>query len=271
MSYQILGDVHTHTFFSRHAYSTIAENVAEARAMGLTFLGSADHFGNMLFDEQTIKNFQYFTNVGVWPRDWRGIAVLRACEADICSLEGRLFGQDVPVRANIVDHPLSAEKSLYEMVTSGLDYVVASVHNRDFAEGCTVAQGTEMYERVLEAPEVFIIGHPGRSGVPFDIDEVLTCAKERHKLIEINEHTFVQGRAYPICQTIAERCAELGVGIEVSTDAHVCMEVGRFGHAQEMLERIHFPQELIANRSLDAFLEALAAAGVCDLREEFAR
>ena len=37
---------------------------------------------------------------------------------------------------------------------------------------------------------VFDLGHVGRAGVPFDLDEVLTAAKERHKLIEINEHSL---------------------------------------------------------------------------------
>ena len=102
MAYQILGDVHTHTLFSRHAYSTIAENVAEAERSGLTFLGSADHFSAMLFEEQTVKNFQFFQNVRIWPRRWGGITLLRACEVDIIGLEGELFGQDIELTHNIV-------------------------------------------------------------------------------------------------------------------------------------------------------------------------
>ena len=37
-------DVHTHTLYSRHAYSTILENVAAAKEAGLELLGSTDHF-----------------------------------------------------------------------------------------------------------------------------------------------------------------------------------------------------------------------------------
>ena len=88
MSYTIAGDIHTHTLFSRHAYSTIAENVAAARAAGLEVLGSADHFSCMLFPEQHIRNFQFFINQGVWPRVWDGVTVLRGMEADIVSLSG---------------------------------------------------------------------------------------------------------------------------------------------------------------------------------------
>ena len=45
----LVSDVHTHTLFSRHAYSTIQENVTAAKAQGLELLGSTDHFSSMLF------------------------------------------------------------------------------------------------------------------------------------------------------------------------------------------------------------------------------
>lgn len=268
MPYQIQGDAHTHTIFSRHAYSTIAENVVAAKEAGLTFLGSADHFGNMIYEDPSLINFQHFINVGIWPREWDGITVLRACEADITNLEGGLYGQDMACPANIVGRPFREQRSLFERVTDALDYVVASIHNGDFAREAPLVQTTEMYVGALENPRVFIIGHPGRSGIPFDLDEVLTCAKEHHKCIEINEHTFdtdPEGRFHDRCSKIAQRCAELGVGVVVSTDAHICVDVGHFEKSCAMLDEIHFPQELIVNRSLETFVGELAASGVCDL------
>lgn len=47
MAYRILGDVHTHTLYSRHAYSTIQENVRAASAAGLEILGSTDHLSSI--------------------------------------------------------------------------------------------------------------------------------------------------------------------------------------------------------------------------------
>ena len=270
MAYQILGDAHTHTIASRHAYSTIGENVSAAKKAGLTFLGSADHFGNMVYEDPSLINFQNFFNMRIWPREWDGITVFRACEADITNLAGALYGQDMPCPNNIVGRPFRDEKSLYERVTDGLDYVVASIHNGMFAREAPISQTTEMYLGALEQPKVFIIGHPGRSGIPFDLDEVLGRAKELHKCIEVNEHTFdtdPEGKYHARCSKIAERCAELGVGIVVSTDAHICPDVGHFELSCAMLEEIHFPQELIVNRSLEAFVGELAASGVCDLTE----
>lgn len=114
-----------------------------------------------------------------------------------------------------------------------------------------------------------MLGHTGRSGVPFDIDEVLLAAKAKHKIIEINNHSLEHGvdtEHWAVCRKIAERCAELSVGIGVSTDAHIGMAIGKLDHARKMLDEIHFPLDLIVTRDRETLLREMAAAGVCDLR-----
>lgn len=268
MAYRILGDVHTHTLYSRHAYSTIQENVRAASAAGLEILGSTDHLSSMLYPEQHIRNFQFFLNTVIWPRTWEGVTVLHGCEADIEGLDGSLFGQDIPCRESITSGTYASERSLFERVTESADYVIASVHNTDFAKGCSISDITDMYVAVLEQPRVFILGHTGRSGLPYDLDTVLACAKEHHKLIEVNEHSLEGGSKHEgVCRKIAERCAEMGVGIAVSSDAHIAPQIGRFSAVERMLEEIHFPEELIMNRGREPFLRELAASGVCDLSQ----
>lgn len=270
MSYQIACDVHTHTLYSRHAYSTIAENIAACREMGVELLGSTDHLSEMLFPEQHLRNFQYFLNQTAWPRVWDGVVLLRGAEVDIVSLDGDLFGQDIDVPDTIVGRRYATDGSLFDRVTGSLDYLIASVHNGEFTKGAPIARTTSMYVRALENPHVFILGHTGRSGVPFDYDEVLTVAREKGKCIEINEHSLEidsRGWFHSVCSNIAQRCAEMGVGIVVSTDAHVAPTIGRFHHAVSMLESIDFPEELIMNRDRRTFLQALDDAGVCALTE----
>ena len=61
--YEIRCDTDTHTLYSRHAFSTIAENVKEAADTGLELLGSTDHFSAMLWpDVDNAKYYQYFAN-----------------------------------------------------------------------------------------------------------------------------------------------------------------------------------------------------------------
>ena len=256
MPYLLSCDIHTHTMFSAHAYSTIEENVYWAAERGLQVLGSADHLSSMVTAcPNDLRSFQFFSNQDIWPRIWSGVLVLRGAEADIVSLDGSLFGEDTPVTLDIAGDSYSRQHSLFDLVTRNLDYLVASVHNPQIAEGATLAQATEMYINALEHPKVFMLGHTGRSGVPFDIDEVLLAAKAKHKIIEINNHSLEHGvdtEHWAVCRKIAERCAELGVGIGVSTDAHIGMAIGKLDHARKMLDEAGWPEcKITVSNSLD--------------------
>ena len=264
-------DVHTHTLFSRHAYSTVREDVLAARDAGLELLGVTDHFSDMLYPSADlthadVRDYQYFVNSVIWPRVWEGVRVLHGAEADVRTLEGRLFGQDVMLERDLVGIPLDGTGSLYDHVVASCDYVIASVHYREFARDATVAQGTEMYLGALAQPKVLVLGHTGRAGVPFDVSELVGEAARQHKLVEINSHSLEarrrEGRTWKTCRKIAETCAELGCQIVISSDAHICCDVGSVSAALEMLDEIHFPQELVATRSAEAFLVAMAAAGL---------
>lgn len=268
---QNLCDVHTHTLYSRHAYSTVRENVLAARDAGLELLGVTDHFSDMLFPNTdltrgSLRDYQHFINMRVWPRTWEGVRLLRGAEADIRTLDGRLFGQDVEVTEDITGRPLGAAATLYERAVAGCDYVIASVHYKDFAADASLAQTTQMYLGALSQPKVLVLGHTGRAGVPFDVTEVVSEAARQHKLIEINEHSLQAarrgGRTWTSCSQIAQACAEHGCQIAISTDAHICAQVGRFSDALAMLDEIRFPQELVATRSAEAFLAAMRAAGL---------
>lgn len=264
-------DVHTHTLFSRHAYSTVREDVLAARDAGLELLGVTDHFSDMLFPgadltHADLRDYQYLINTVVWPRVWEGVRLLHGVEADVRSLDGRLFGQDVALDHDITGGAMREATTLYDRVAMNCDYVIASVHYRGFASEATLAQATEMYLGALAQPKVLVLGHAGRAGIPFDVPEVVGEAARQHKLIEINAHSLEarrrEGRTWQSCRKIAETCAELGCQIVISSDAHICCDVGGVAPALEMLEEIHFPQELVATRSADAFLAAMGAAGL---------
>ena len=261
-----LCDVHTHTLFSRHAYSTIEENVRAAAAAGLQLLGSTDHFSAMLFPEQDLRNFQFFINQKVWPRTWHGVTLLRGAEADIVDLEGHLFGYDAPQPFGIVGKAYKHPLPLSERVFLDLDYVIASVHGTAFAQGASRAQVTEMYVRALENKRVLILGHVGRSGLDFEVEPVVRAAAEAGKLMEINAHSPVScPERQDVCRAVARACEKYGCGVAVSSDAHISCDVGNLSGATSMLDQIGFPEELVATRSRASFLAALAASGVSDL------
>ncbi len=259
-----LCDTHTHTLYSRHSYSTIRENVLEAAAVGLELLASTDHYSCMLYPEQHFRNFQFFFNYGAWPEEWEGVRLLHGCEADIVDVEGNLFGHDIVVDEEINGAKLGEPTTLKANVFKNCDYVIASVHDRSFSRDASLAQTTQMYINALHDPKVLGLCHLGRSAVPFDVREVVGEAARLNKLVEINVHSLEFGREKvdAACQAIAETCAELGCKISVNTDAHICTAIGKFEPALNLLEKIDFPQELIATSNKASFLAAIEAAGI---------
>lgn len=257
---QLKVDVHTHTLESHHAYSTIGENMSEASRYGLEMLGNADHFGDQFRPsvppEELMRNYQFWFNQAVWPRVRRGVKLLRGCEVDIVDMEGHLYGHDVEVAYWMSGEPMDEPALLKDFVFSRLDYAIASLHNIGMVRHTTPLENTQMYVGALEDPKVIGLGHIGRAGNEFDVDAVVTAARDLNKLIEINEHTF-DSTDGQFCRRIAIRCAELGCKIMVGTDAHIRYSVGRLHNAAAMLNQIDFPEELVATRNAAAFEEAL--------------
>ena len=250
-------DIHTHTLWSRHAYSTVEENVRAAAEAGLELIGITEHYSEMLHPGNDIRDFQYFLNFEVWPEVWHGVRLMYGAEADIVDTEGHLFGWDVPVTRGLTGAAVKEEKSLKETVFERCQYVIASIHNKDFTRDAGVVANTQMYINALADPKVIMLGHIGRSGVEIDFDEVICAARDMGKLIEINEHSFhghLKADSVERCRIVAEKCAEHGCKVAVSTDAHISCDVGVFDSARAMLEEIDFPEELVVTRSAESFL-----------------
>lgn len=219
----IIADTHTHSLACDHAYSTISENIAAALAKGLLFLALTEH-APMLTGAPT--DF-YFTNLRSLPCEMQGVTLLKGAEVNIIDRTGAL--------------------DLREDILDGLDWVIASLHKPVFAPA-TAKEHTEAYLAIAENPLVDVIGHCGDSRYPFDERTVIRAFARCGKIVEINSHSlsFRPGSAEN-CPRIARLCAEEGVPIVVSSDAHFHTEIGNFADAVEFLSAMDFPQELILN------------------------
>jgi len=263
---RILCDTHTHTIFSRHAYSTIDECARAAAERGLELYGATDHFSAMLFPEREggpdMRDYQFYLNYRDWPRLWYGVEVLHGCEADIVDLEGNLFGYDVPVTRGIAGDLREVPTTLLAKVLEQCDYVVASVHAQDFLKEASSSQITEMYLKVLEQPKVLTLGHIDRTEKKFDVAAVVKAAREKHRLIEINENSLARPKPAECLRKIVECCAEEKCSVVVNTDTHIAWGIGHFDRSLALLDELGFPEELVANRTAESFHEALSAAGL---------
>lgn len=223
-------DLHTHTISSGHAYSTLQENIAAARAIGLDILGMSDHGPGMPGGPDSI----YFRNFKCIPRSYGDLRLLCGVEANIMDYEGRL----------------DLENSVLEKV----DYVIASMHTLCVPPG-TMAENTAASVRAMKNPLVRILGHPDDSRYPLDREEIVLAAKEERVAIEINNSSLHpksarKGGRENILELL-ELCARHRVYVLLGTDSHISYTIGHFEESLELLSEVDFPEELVLNTRPD--------------------
>lgn len=233
----ILLDTHTHTIASTHAYSTVQEMAAQAKKAGLEAIAITDH-APAIPDGAHSWHFQ---NLKAVPREIYGVKILYGAEVNILDLEGNI--------------------DLEEDVLKNMDVVNASIHKPCYKDA-DAEDHTSAYLNIVNNPFIDIICHSGSPRFSYDYERIIELAGKNNKLIEINNHSFfVRKASIPNCRKIAEICKEKGVGIVVSSDAHISFELGDYSHALDMLKEIAFPEKLIMNRSLKAFEEFMKSKG----------
>jgi putative hydrolase len=226
-----LMDLHTHTISSGHAYSTLKENIEEARDKGLKVLGVSDHAISM---PGTAHEY-YFNNLKVIKDEIMGVRVLKGIEANIMNFEGRIDVQ--------------------EELALELDYIIASMHPPCITSG-TLEENTNALIKVMDNPYVKIIGHPDDSRFPLDYEKLVLAAKEKNMVFEMN-NTSVSPRSFrrnarENQTTLLNLCKKHGVKIIMGSDAHIYYDVGEFSSCYELLKEIDFPKDLVLNFNLDS-------------------
>lgn len=224
-------DLHTHTLVSGHAYNTMREMAQAAADRGLEILGITEHAPGM---PGTCQHF-YFHNLKIVERSMYGVELLLGAEVNILDYEGHV--------------------DLRSREMANLDVVIASLH-RPCIQAGSVQENTQAYLKAMEDPYINIIGHPDDGRYPVDHLALVQGAKEHGVVLELNNHSLdpicMRANAWENDREMLKWCIKYGQPIIVDSDAHADTYVGRFGHAQRLLEEMSFPEELILNRSRDA-------------------
>lgn len=224
-----LFDLHTHTIASGHAYSTLKENIEEARAKGLLALGTSDHSPGM--PGGTVPEF--FANYKILPREVGGVRLLRGMEANITDYEGTVDGG---------------------LVMKDLDYVIASLHSHCIRAG-SVEDNTRAVTGAMKNPYVKIIGHPDDGRYPLDLDRVAEAAAELGVALELNNSSLrpsssrKDGAVHE--RELARAMMAHRVRAVMGSDAHIWCDVGNFAECAAMIEELRFPEELLLNQTME--------------------
>lgn len=226
-------DTHTHTLASTHAYSTVAENAAYAAKLGMDGFAVTDHAPAL----PDAPHDWHFRNLKNLPKELYGQKILIGTELNILDLDGSI--------------------DLDEWILERLDVVNASIHTPAYKDKDALDH-TSAYEAAVKNPYIDIICHSGTPAYSYDYEYIIKLAKENNKLMEINNHSFfVRKGSVKNCRKIAELCKKHGVGVVVSSDAHMFTDIGDYSLALNMLSEIDFPEELVMNTSYEKFAEFL--------------
>jgi DNA polymerase (family 10) len=196
----LTGTFHCHTDWSDGG-ATLEEMAEAARALGLHYLGIADHsrsagYAGGLTIERVRAQWDAIDALNA--RFGKKFHLFKGTECDILS-DGSL------------DYP--------DEVLAGFDYVVASVHS---SFGLPRAEMTERIVRAVSNPRVTMLGHPtgrlllARDGYALDLDRVIDAAAAAGTMIEINANPHRLDLDAAHCR----RARALGIPIVVNPDAH---------------------------------------------------
>ena len=227
-------DVHTHTIASGHAYNSMMEMAKAGFDKGLKLLGITEHAPMMPGSCNTL----YFHNLRVVPRRMCGIELM------------------LGVELNIIDYDGHVDLDMYSL--RQLDLKIASLHNLCILPG-TKAENTRAILGAIHNPMVDIIGHPDDGIYPLEYRPIVEAAKETSTLLEVNNNSLnpIGARKHTRENLIRmlELCKEYEQPVVMNSASHIFCDVARRDFSEALLQEIHFPEELIVNRSVDVFKE----------------
>lgn len=195
----IRGVFHLHTTWS-DGKNSLEEMARGAAELGYEYLGVSDHSQTAFYahglDEKRV--LEQKKEIEAVQKKVPGVRIFHGIESDILA-DGAL------------DYPAGFLKNF--------DFVIASVH------GQMKMPRAEMTKRICAAlrnPATTWLGHwtgrllLGREGFDFDVEEVLKCAAEEGKSLELNANPY----RLDVDWRILPRVVELGIPIGIHPDAH---------------------------------------------------
>ncbi len=226
-TYTIIGDFHTHTMVSQHAYSTTQELVEASRRQGFKAIAITNH-GPEMMDGAIAHHFLCMDGL---PEVIDGIRLYKGAEVNIKNFGGRI---DLPVS-----------------ILRNLDFTIASFHVEAIDPG-TVEENTAAWLAVIQNRYVDCLGHAGNPMYPFHHEQVVKELHKQGKILEINANSFVVRKgSEKNCALLIELCKRYQVPIVVNSDAHSAWSVGEVTPAMALLESLDFPPEMILNHTLE--------------------
>lgn len=245
----ILADLHIHSVASGHAYSTVKENVTEAKNNGLKYIALTDHFYGRSGELERKEELNMFNSL-------ESVVDIEKYINIIGGVELNMFHNN--------KEALSFKNTLNWRLMSLHDYFVD-------IESISFKDLLNEYENILGTGLATAFAHPERelhrvknnkysTEEMWLADEVLEYLENMVQMaydfgipLEVNESSLrkkgdgtVERMRYWL--TVAK---DIGCEIYLGTDSHYCDRVGKFDKAIELLNEVGYNKENILNCNED--------------------
>lgn len=226
---RLVADCHFHTISSGHAYSTLNEYAQEASEKGMELIGMTDHGPAMPGGPYAF----HFDNLKVIPDNLYGVEILKGIEANIIGYGGETDIDGVNIEE--------------------LDIVISSFHS-PCLKPTSIKENTRAIIKSIENRHVNIIGHPDDSRIELDYPELAKAAADTGVMIEVNNSslkpTSFRVNARENYEKLLEECYKNKIFIIINSDAHFHTDIGEIDEALELVRKLGYPKELIANANI---------------------
>ena len=244
----IIADMHMHTIVSKHAYSTIKENMDVARERGMKYIGITEHYyndGTDIEKKNEIVRTVYANRINRLASDVKIISSfefnLNQEWYDDDKIE-MLKWRPVGIHSWFVDFDTLTLDGLYDLFvksheqhqTNVFVHIEREIHKIDGGKHKTLDEDVQNFYK-----------------------KIVTYAKENNIFLEVNESSIVTNEGHGVSRMVywLTLAKEAGITITMGSDAHYCNEVADFRHSIKMLNKIGYPKELIFNCNEEMILQ----------------
>lgn len=239
----LTADYHTHTPYS-HGKNTIAENAAQAKALGLKQIAITDHgFSHIAFGLRRREVASYAAECRAASKEY-GLDVLVGMESNIRGEDGKADYKESDYENFDV---YLCGNHICVMYDSARDFFLYGLGNllsrklRKTPSDKMIARNTTAYINTIKRNPIDAVTHLNFL-CPANALEVAKCAADYGTYIELNaKKTHLSDEE--LCEIVQKTDARFIIG----SDAHSASRVGEFSLVQQQLERINFPLERIDN------------------------
>lgn len=223
-------DLHIHTSANPHAYSTLEENIRNAREKGMKVIAITNH-GPALQDS---PHWWSLVNMRVIPEYVGDLRILKGVETNIIDDNGNF---DINQR-------------IYDV----MDIILCGLHTIEaYGDPSNIIKNTKSVINMIRSQKVDIMVHLGNPIFPLEYEIVVQEAAKAGVAIEINNSSLKNSRkgSEINCKKILEFCKKHDALVALGTDSHISFDIGEFEEAQKLIIEVGYPIEKIINFSTE--------------------